>query len=509
MYTGFTKSSVVRKCRQIILMTAVLLASIVALAQSQGDVIRVGINVFPKDLDPTFDTTAGVQGIYTQIFEPLVAVDATGQPVPALAESWTQVDDLTWRFQIRQGVPFHDGHLLTAADVKFTLERVLDPATAAPWKPRIEVIQSVEVLGTYELEIRTSRPFVMLPKNLATILILPEHGVTAGDFSAAPVGTGPFRFVRWQRDATIELAVFDAYWGEHPSIRTLTYRYMPEASTRVSALQAREVDLVYDVPSDLVGRMESAGFKIAAVPVGYSMVVELKSTLGGPLTNKLVRQAVNYAVDKESIVDELFGGYARLLQGQLVGSDGFGFDPTLSAYPYDPARARELLAEAGYEDGFEVDLEVAPGQYPRDRELSEIIAAQLADVGIRVNIIALERAVRSQRVFDGVIGPMFMISWQYLPAMDVALPYDFHTSTSAWNLIKEPEFDRLLERQAAQFDSAERLETLHELGAWFRDFAPVLFLYQTVSVYGYDAGLEGLILNADLTVDYTNAAWQD
>lgn len=475
---------------------------------ADASLVTVGINVFPRTLDPTFDTSAQAQGVYRAMYEPLITIGEGGAVKPALAQSWKDIDPLTWRITLRKGVRFHNGQEFTSADVKFTLERVLDAKTKAPWKPRITLVEKIETPDPFTVVIKTSQPFGTLMKNLAVIYILPAKlWQTKGDenFLDPPVGTGPFKFVQWTKESVIQLARNDSYWGKKPQIDSLVFKHMPEASTRLAALEAGEVDLIYEVPPEQVERLKGKGYQVSPVPIGFSQVVQLKTTMGGPLTDKRVRQAMNYAVDKDAIVKSLFLGYAMKLEGQLAGPDGFGYGPGLKAYPYDPAKAKELLREAGYPQGFEVVWETAIGQYPKDRELVEVVAAQLAEVGIRAKVNVLERAARTAKVYAGTVGPVFTIAWQYLPAMDLELPYSFHLSESIWNLMKEPEFDRLFVEQRRVTTEGERLAALRKLSAWFRDYAPEIFLYQIVAIYATKPQVERVGFRPDLTLDFTEA----
>lgn len=493
----------------IFLLGGLISNPITASAKLSPDELVVAINVYPRSLDPTFETSAQAQAWFRCIFEPLVIIDNEAKMQPMLAVSWKNLDDLRWEIKLRKGVRFHNGDQFSADDVKFTIERVLKPETKAPWKPRIKVLEKVEVVDKYTVVIHTKQPFATLMKNLAVIYILPsklakEKGVDK--FLEVPVGTGQWKFDSWLRDSYMKFARNEDYWGKKPTIKTLTYKHMPEASTRMAALEAGEIDVAYTLPPEHVERFKAKGFKINSTPIGFSFVMELKSTMGGPLTEKRVRQAINYAVDKDSIVNKLFMGYARKLEGQLVNADGFGYNPNIKAYPYDPKKAKELLKAAGHEKGFEVQLETASGQYPKDKEIAEYVVAQLAEVGIKVNLNILERATRTSKIYAGKIGPMFVISWQYLPAMDVELPYSFHITDSIWNLMKSQEFDKMLADTKREFDQEKRKKKLQELGAWFHDFAPVLFSHQIVEVTAMKPGVEGVVVNNNFTLDLTKVS---
>jgi peptide/nickel transport system substrate-binding protein len=471
--------------------------------------LTIGTNIMPRNLDPSFDTSAISQEIYRRYLDPLVTIGDDGEPAAALATKWAMNPDSSWRIELRPGVKFHDGTPLTSTDVKFTIERILDPNVKATWKPRIALIEAVDTPDPQTVVVKTKSPFATLMKNLATIYILPsklhqEKGEDA--FMTPPVGTGMYRFKEWAPESSITFERNEDYWGTKPNAKTLVYRLMPEASTRVAALQAGEVDAIYDLPTEQIDPLKQKGFEVAAVPLGYSMVVALKSTMGGPLEKQEVRQALNYAVDKESLVKALFGEYAKVLDGQLLGPDGFGYSPKLKPYPYDPKKARELLTQAGYPNGFEINLILSPGQYPKDKEIADLVAAQLKEVGVTVKPTVMERAVKSARGGDGTLDPMFMISWQYLPTMDAEAPYSIHVSNSSWKIMADPKFDELYTEQAKTSDPKARQAILQQMTERTHEVAPALFLYQTTAIYGVSPKISGLAGKPDYTLDLSKVA---
>jgi peptide/nickel transport system substrate-binding protein len=494
----------------ISLFGSILLNFTSASAKRSPDELVVAVNTFPRSLDPTFDANAQAQAWYRNIYEPLVIFDNTATMQPALAVSWKALDDFRWQVNLRKGVKFHNGDPFSAEDVKFTIERVLDPKTKAPWKPKITLIEKVEIVDEHSVVIHTKEPFATLMRNFTIIYILPsklarEKGTEK--FLEVPIGTGPWKFNSWLRDSYMTFTRNEDYWGKKPHISALTFKHMPEASTRMAALEAGEIDLMYALPPEHVERLKAKGYQIFSTFVGFSFVIELKSTMGGPLTDKRVRQAINYAVDKDSIVKNLFMGYARKLEGQVTGPDGFGYNPNVKAYPYDPKKAKELLKEAGYSQGFEVVLETASGQYPKDTEVSQLIAAQLLEsMGIVVKVSVLERAIKTAKNYAGTSGPMFVICWQYLPAMDAELIYQYHITETYWNLMKSHEFDKMLEAAQREFDEKKRSEKLQKLAVWYNDFAPSLFLHQVVEVFASTPAVENFIFNKDFTLDLTNVS---
>jgi peptide/nickel transport system substrate-binding protein len=214
-----------------------------------------------------------------------------------------------------------------------------------------------------------------------------------------------------------------------------------------------------------------------------------------------VRQAMNYAVDKDAIVRHILRGYGRVLDGQIVGPDGYGYDSSLKPYPYDPERAKKLLAEAGHPNGFEIKFEGTEGRYPKDKEFEEAIVAQMAKAGIRLNLQIVDANVFIKNYVSGILGPVFIIGQQYLPSMDLNQGLPNFRSAASHKQLASKEFDALYEAQAGELDPDKRLKLLHQVSAWFREEAPVVFLHQYQSIFGMHARVKGFEPMANYNAD--------
>lgn len=487
-----------------------LAASPATTVQAQAPIqeLRIGINTIPRTLEPFFDTTLAAFTVYRLMFDTLVRVDEAGRPVPWLAESWEVIDDLTWEMKLRQDVTFHDGTAFDASDVKYSLDWTLDPENAAPWSGRIALVDGVEVVDDHTVRITTDTPWAALLQGLLVVDMVPD-GYYEGEYqpSTAPVGTGRYRFVQWSADDYLTIEAYEGAWHGDTNVQRVTFRLMPEANTRTSALSAGEIHIAFAIPPEQVPGLEGNGFSIQYVPIGQIINVNLAGTRSEELSDKRVRQAINHAIDQEAIVDFIMGGFGQPLDGQLVGSDGLGYDPAIEGYEYDPERARELLAEAGYPDGFTIPFHGTTGNYPKDREISEAIVGMLAEVGITAELELLEQARWAEGLYTNTLHPMFMSAWIYAPAMDAALPFTYFqcVGRSFADIMCNEEFDDLYTRASQEFDAAAREALLQQAGAVLRDEAPLIFLHQLPYIYGLDPRLENVRFFSDGTIDFTAA----
>lgn len=477
------------------LMVLLLAVAGVPAADAQQGTLRIGQGVIPSNPDPAFDTHSLALFAYNQMFDTLAVADDRGELHGALAVSWRVLDDkLTWEFKLRPHVKFHNGEDWDAAALKFNLERYADPKVRSNWRTRTNEIASVEVVDRLTARVVTKRPWAVLLKDLMVLGMVPPRyyqQVGLDGFSRAPVGTGPFKFKSYDRLSHLTLVAADDSWRGKPGVAEVVFRRLPETATRVAALETGEIDVALDVPVEDVERLKARGLRFSAVNIAQPQIVILKSVPDTPLRDRRVRQAINYAVDKEGIVKNLLLGYGRVVDGQLVGPDAHGFNPDVKAYPYDPERAKQLLAGAGFPNGFEIDFDGTEGRYPKDKEVQEAIVAQLAKVGIRANFKIVDSSVYIRNYITGKLAPMFILGQQYHPSFDLNQGMPNYKSKSPHQIMANPEFDALYDAQASEMDPKKRLALLHKLGAFFREEAPVLFLHQFQTVFGMQPHVKG------------------
>ncbi len=307
--------------------------------------------------DPAMYRDRETEAVMRNIFDALTFPTREGQVQPHLATAWRVVDDVTYEFDLVQGVTFSNGEPLTADDVVFTFDRILtEGAVGGATSPRagllgpldhVEKVDDDTVRFVYE----TTFPQELLLQALTHFQIVPQDYIAeVGDagFAEAPIGSGPFTFARGTLDSQVVLEANGGYWKGAPRLQTLVFRMMPEASTRIAALLSGEVHIIQAVPPDLVDRLSGVpGVQVYTAPGTRSYQIELNNAKA-PFDDVRVRQAVNYAIDWDSILTNIYRGYAdRLATGFLPS--GFGYDASLAPYPYDPEKAKELLREAGYD----------------------------------------------------------------------------------------------------------------------------------------------------------------
>ena len=378
-------------------------AAAVAANVDGGETITVAITAEPPGWDPSASTSQEIARVmYHNVFEGLVRFDESGEIVPALAESWEISDDgLSWTFSLREGVKFHDGSDFTVEDVIAKFERAKDPDSGHTHPEYYEAIESIEAGEGNSVIFTLEKPASSLLYNLARPDSVIYPAAKADTQASEPVGTGPFRFAEYTEGSEVRLERFaDYYIDGVPQIDTAVFKIIPDPNTRFAALQAGDIDLIgtslppeqfiqLDDNDDLQGAQGSATTEIT---LAMNNSVE-------PLNNPLVRQAITHAIDKNAIVDGAMFGLGTVIGTHMSPSEPYYIDLS-ETYPFDPDKARELLAEAGYEDGFEIRFEL-PEPYNIERRAGQVIAQQLEEVGISVDLSVVEWGTWIQRIFLG------------------------------------------------------------------------------------------------------------
>lgn len=462
----------------LLLVPAVLAAP--APARRPG-VLRVCDDVVdPVTLDPRRQFSEKNYTILRQIFDGLVRLDPDGRIEPALAVSWKRLDPLTVEFKLRGGVKFHDGEPFDAEAVRFTLESLIDPRTAFPGAGFLNSIEKVEVVDPLTVRIRTKFPDgILLNRLAALVLILPPRAVREdGDgFAARPVGTGAFRFRSWDKGKNIVLDANPGYWGGRPRFSGLEFIFLPPRE-QVASLLRGDVDIVTELPgTDTLKVMQSRIAKIIKKESFYTVGSSVNIS-SGPLADRRVRQAINYAIDKEALVRYDVLGNARILASLTMPGE-IGHNPDLKPYPYDPAKARRLLREAGYPSGLTLKVVVkAQGE----RTL-RIIASQLRQVGIRLD---------AQRTTDAdVIRDIQKKRWDFTfggcpdpLAHSFFVQFIFLSGLSPYSILKDPAFDRMLAAMVGTLDPRKQDRAGRKLDRYVHDEALGVFTYQRIKTYG-------------------------
>ena len=484
-------------------------------------VISLGTDV------PIFDSVyaSGIPnlGIIHLVSEGLTRIDPEGgdpKVLPVLAESWEQSGE-TWTFKLREGVMFHDGTPFNAEAVKCNIERMLNPDTGALAASAFRVIDSVEVVDEYTINIITNGPFAALPAQLAyspMAINSPTQVQALGneDYHTAPMGTGPFKFVHHIKGQEVLVEANEDYWGGAPYLDAIAMRPIPETASRLLALEAGDSHVIYHVPPrDAQRYMDdpSLGIEVLTPPQQRLIHVGMNN-LWGPFQDVRVRQALNYAVDNQAIVDNILMGLTTASDSPLPPT-ALCYESTKD-YAYDPDKARDLLAEAGYADGFKATLHYGPGRYLLDTEIVEAVQSYLADVGVEVEIIALEWAAYIGEVRkppEENITQLFFIGWG-LPTLDPELSLTSYVE-AAWAspinalFYSNPELEQLIPAQTAAEDPAERCEIVKEIQEIIMEDAPQIYLHYEPQIHAKRQEAMDVTISVTERVDQMHKAWLD
>jgi peptide/nickel transport system substrate-binding protein len=475
-------------------------------SSAQGaDVLRIGVGALPATLDPHKNTAGVSMATYFQLYNGLTRIDEAGQLQPGLAESWRWVNDRAFQLRLRKGVTFHNGEAFDANTVKWNIERVLNPETKAPVRDRIPTVTGAEVVDSHTLNLANSGPSGLLPRALAVIFQLPPGYVqTKGaDFVRQPVGTGPFRFASGTPGDNQTLEAFERYWEGAPKLRQVFMRVMKEDGARVAALEAGDVDMIQNLPPDQGKRLQAAGFQVVWELMARQHFCVANSVLdgGGPFKDPRVRLALNYAVDKDAILNRLFFGYGKVAEGQFVDARAVGYNRNIKAFPFDPKRARELLAGAGFAGGTPpVPFWATQGVYPKDKETIEAIAGYLGDVGINVQINQVEWAKFTEVYYGSKMNGLNLQGWNYFPVMDADFIVTHYKSSNKPPWYASEKFDDLYRRSTSTTDPAGRAQLLAEAQQVLHDDPPGLYLLHPPDLFGLSRKVQGFKPRWDATI---------
>ena len=455
-----------RRSRQTWWALAILALGVWVLAQptagaaerSKDDVV-VAFGLLGPSLDPQIQFAVPIYALVRHIFDSLVEFDPQSKIVPKLAESWRLADPTAWEFKLRRGVKFHNGEPFTADSVKFTLERVIKPETKSPQAFVFAWLDHVEVKDAYTAIVKTKGPYRPILSILATTEMLdPKAAADPAVHGLKPVGTGPFKFVEFLPNNRVVLVRNDDYWGPKPKFKNLTFREIRDNSTRVASLETGETDVIHNPPPEDLPRLSSnPTLEVKWVPSSRALGVQFNTRKFKPAEDVRVRRALNHAVDKEALIRFILKGMTTPLRAPVTEEVAF-FNPNLKPYAFDPELAKKLLAEAGYPNGFSIALGHPVGRWVLDKELTEAIAAQLAKVGIKSTLTALEWGtylaehaafLKGEGRFDALFSGWGTITYD----ADWAMRFNFHTSNRVG--YANPDVDKLLEQGRAAIDLKE------------------------------------------------------
>jgi len=457
----------------------------------------VGVATFPESLMTGVSSITSAN-MLMQTYDPLVARDSSGAFVPALAERWEPVGDTAWRFHLRRGVKFHDGVEFTSVDVKFTIDRIIDPKTAYGFLGRINQVSGAEIVDRYTVDIKTRNIFPTLPKGLSDVPIEAEHyyaQVGPDVPKRRPLGTGPFAARNWVPGDRYELDANKDYWKGAPKFDHLLIRQIPEPATRLAALLSGEVQIIEEVPVDSIDQINASRVgKVVSVPTSVGLVLTY-DVRRPPFNDPKVREALDYAIDKELIAKEILKGRAEVLQGQLVTRPTFGFNPAISARPYDPDKARAMLREAKFDFNAPVPIMTQSGKYVSDVEITNAIAGMLQEIGVKATVAVVESGVYLKQWSALEMGPIYMVGWYSLGDADFATVW--YTKDGKRTTWSNPEYERLFIEARSTTDPAARERSYHQMMAIMHRENPSMFLFGLPSIYAIGNKISGFQAAAD------------
>jgi peptide/nickel transport system substrate-binding protein len=463
-------------------------------APAPAGLLRVGMEAQPTTMDPGLSTDLYSHQVYSHVLEGLVMLDTQGVPRPALAVSWTtSPDGRTWTFALRQGVKFHDGSEFTADDVKYTIDRILDPATRSPQRGALSQITAVDVVDRHTVRITTRAAFVPILTNLATsAYIVPKaaHTRLGRDFARRPVGTGPFKWVEWVPEERIVLEANPDYYAGRPAMDRVQFRFIPEGSVRLAELEAGGVDLIAGVPAPDLRRLRVSLLVDLHEVIGTNYRLIAFNTSVKPYDDVRVRQAIAMAIDKKKLVDVVWQERAVLAEGPLPPTS-WAYDERFRGHPYNPTRARQLLAEAGLAGGFEMNYLISESEEVR-RE-APLLIDMLRPLQITVKVTVVDFPTLLQRLLRAEYDTL-RVGWTTNPEPDSLLYSPFHTSAiGGFNFTKyrNPRVDELLDRGRTVTNQAERTRIYREAQRLIVQDAPMVFLFHEKRTYATRKAVTG------------------
>jgi peptide/nickel transport system substrate-binding protein len=434
----------------------------------------------PSSLDPALARSIFDWSIIHSIYDSILHLDNDGALSPLAAERLASLDPTTWEVVLRDALVFHDGSTVTAEAIDRSIRHV--QASEGPAAGSFQVIDRVEIVDELTARIVTSVPAPWLPSQLAVWMVLfPESA--PGQFETAPVGSGPFRFAAMESGNSITLERNASYFAGSPKGQALaervTYRFVPESATRVADLSSGAANMIDDISQDQAAAVQDAGGEVVDAPVLGTSFLRLASDTP-PFDDARVRQAINLAIDVESIAQALVSPAAHRIASIYPDERSIGFDPELAPFAFDPDRARTLLAEAGYGDGFDARFQFVTGG-PED--VMQAIAANLADVGIDVTIEATELATFNGTWKDPESAPIRFVTWRpvYDPHTLLSLMFE---SSGFLSRHADDEADRLIRSAAEETDPDARIALYQDLGRRFQESPPAVFLWNLTKAYG-------------------------
>jgi peptide/nickel transport system substrate-binding protein len=465
-------------------LTLMLTAFLAFSVEAQEIVIALGSE--PTTLDPQLREDGGERAVNDNIYETLMFRKPDGTLIPGLAVSEPRLlDPTTWEVKLRSGIKFHNGEPFNADAVVYSIKRIIDPKFNSEQMSFFNTIKSAEKINDLTVKIITVGPDPILFSRIYWMKMVPPEHSKNPKFAETPVGTGPYRFMGWNRGQNILLEANANYWGKKPDIKKVTYRFVSDSGTRLAGLKAGEFDVITNLLPEFTKQVPQAIHIL-----GLEHPIIILNADSGPTKDVRVRQALNYAVDKKALAEGLFEGYAQIAQGQLLSPSFFGFNKDVKAYPYDPEKAKALLKEAGAV-GATVEVIGTAGRWLKDRETVEAVAAFWDKVGIKTKVRIFEFNEYLNRLFDRKTraDAIFVVSSNELMDADKSFSA-YYKSGGIGSSNTDKELASLIDTARTETNMVKRSVLYHKAVKHAYDQAYFVWLLNIEDVYGVSKRVE-------------------
>jgi len=473
--------------KYVTLMVALL--SVAAPTQAAGKTLRMALISAPPTLGNPFGGVGPPSSfVWNALYDTLTSPDKTGELEPALALSWAAEEPTRWRFKLRPGVTFSNGEPFDSSSVVTTLNWLIsDAGKRTVVGGEVSNIVSIKAVDALTVDILTDKPDAILPKRLTAAPMLAPKALTAMGMEAyalTPAGTGPFVLKSWKEGGGQILAEANTTSWRKPRIDRILYTVIPDSTARVQSVLSNRIDITVAISPDQAQQFDGTDFKVVVSPTSQVFAIAYVTTQAKnkPLQDVRVRQAINYAVNKEAITDIVMHGTMKpASQGATPVT--FGYDPSLKPYAYDPAKAKAMLAEAGYGKGLKLSAEVVTSGLPGDAGFLPLVQQDLRAVGVELEMrsVLFSDWLRKYNA-NSFEAEMFGLSWNGAPYYDAIRAIKYHSCDQPNPFFCDPSWMPAFAATGLEFDVDKRRKLLQDLSAKVRDSAPGLFLYEVTDL---------------------------
>jgi len=449
--------------------------------QKTRDTVRIAIPSEPSTMDVQYPDDGNMRAVTENVAEGLLAMDGQSlKPIPALATEVTPTNETTWRIKLRQGVKFHNGSPFNADDVVFSVRRQISDELNSDIRGYWESFDAIEKISDEEVQITTKGADPNFKVRLTLLKIMNKEWVEANpdQVPLQLIGTGPYKLTEWKRGQSITIEANENYWGPQPAVKTAIYRFIEEDATRAQALKAGEIDVATNMLPEYVSDLP----KVKTVD-GLEFSLLRLNAIKGVMKDVRLRQAASYAVDKRALAEALYQGYATVAQGQVFKPGYIGYNPDLAPYPYDPEKAKELMAEAGY-NGEKLEFVGERGRWLKDGEQIEAIAQMLRAVGFNVEVKMLSFQQWLRVLFDRERSPDMIFTFHSNDIFDADRTFGTYVYTKGPGSSYPDTLDAKIESARKEMDLEKRSQLYREIGQAIYDDPAWISLINIQDIYG-------------------------